>query len=99
LQDLSSVVERLNLFLSEADKLEVRLAEAQSAVQAAQAENVLLRDALEKQRQTFLRMFAQGMGISLKDVLSMEQAIQEQNTDANTPSEPSATPRETDSGT
>jgi len=100
LQELSSVVERLNLFLSEADKLEVRLADAQSAVQAAQTENTLLRGALETQRQTFLRMFAQGMGISLEDVLSMEQAIQGQLADANTSSE-SVEPviRETDPGT
>lgn len=100
LQELSSVVERLNLFLSEADKLEVRLAEAQAAVQSAQAENSLLRSTLETQRQTFLRMFAQGMGISLEDVLSMEQAIQGQLTDANTSSEPvEPAARETDPGT
>jgi regulator of replication initiation timing len=80
LQELASVVERLNLFLGEAAKLEERLAEAQSSVQAAQAENSLLREALEKQRQTFLRMFAQGMGISMEDVLSMERDIQHANT-------------------
>ena len=100
LQELSSIVDQLNLFLVEADKLEGRLAEAQAAVRAAQAENLALHGALETQRQTFLRMFAQGMGISLEDVLSMERSIQGQLTDANTPSEPSERgPRETDPGT
>jgi len=99
LKELSSVVERLNLFLVEADKLEVRLADAQAAVRSAQAENSSLRAAMESQRQTFLRMFAQGMGISLEDVLLMERSIQGQITDAHTPSEPSEPDSETDSGT
>jgi hypothetical protein len=87
LQEFAAVADRLKPFLANAERLSAQLDEARSALALAQAENVSLRTVIEHQRQVFLRMFAQGMGIPLTEVLSIEASIQGQLTDAHSPAE------------
>jgi dsDNA-binding SOS-regulon protein len=85
LQEFAQVADKLRPFLETAEQLSSRLEEAREALIEAREENSSLVRALEQQRQIFLRMFAQGMGISLAEVLSIEAAVREQLTaDANT---------------
>jgi hypothetical protein len=78
LQEFASVAEKLKPFLANAEQLSARLDEAREALVVAQEENSALRAELLLQRQIFLRMFAQGMGLPLTEVLSMEESIQGQ---------------------
>lgn len=78
LQEFAASVERIKPFLDTMDQLSARLEEASDALADAQRENVELRAALEQQRQVTLRLCAQGMGITVSEVLSMEAAILEQ---------------------
>lgn len=78
LQEFAEVAEKLKPLLETVGPLSARLEEAGEALAAAQRENGELRSLLETQRQVFLRLCAQGMGITVEEVLSMEAAIREQ---------------------
>lgn len=93
LQEFADVVEKLKPLLDTVGQLSARLEAASEALAAAQRENVELRSLLETQRQVFLRLCAQGMGITVEEVLSMDAAIREQlaateNHDADSSPEP-----------
>jgi DNA repair ATPase RecN len=78
LQEFAGVVEKLKPLFAAVDHLSARLDEASEALADAQRENSELRSQLERQRQVFLRLCAQGMGITVEEVLSMEAVILEQ---------------------
>lgn len=78
LQEFAELAERVKPFLNTIDQLSSRLDEASDALAGAKHESVELRAALEQQRQVFLRLCAQGMGITVEQVLSMEADIREQ---------------------
>jgi hypothetical protein len=75
---MQQILEQFEQIQPVLDELPVRFEEAETLLKAARAENLVLRQQLEQQRQVFLRMFAQGMGIPLEQVLSMESDMQNQ---------------------
>jgi len=85
LQEFAAQVEQLRPVLENLGPLMGKLDLAEEALLKAQAENSELREQLEQQRQVFLHLIAQGMGIPVEQVLSMAQAIQEGLTHADSP--------------
>jgi hypothetical protein len=78
LNTLQDVADKLRPMLEESTRLSAKLSQAYQALEASTQENVVLKQELELQRQIFLRMLANIGQLRLEDVLSMEQAIQEQ---------------------
>lgn len=84
LDGISGVAEKLEPFMAQLEELRIQLANATELVRLTHLENESLANALTTQRAVYLRLFAQGMGVSVDTVLSMAEEIQAQLTQGNT---------------
>jgi DNA repair ATPase RecN len=84
LGDISESVDKLQPFMTKLEELKAQLDNAAQLLMETRSENAALMSALDTQRAVYLRLFAQGMGVSLDTVVSMAEGIQAQLTQGET---------------
>ena len=92
LDEISTTAEKLQPFMAQLEELQNQLANASALLSQTRLENVAIMSALKTQRAVYLRLFAQGMSVSLDTVISMADEIQAQLTEGDSDGENRGTP-------